>query len=140
MNGQERSFATTEKIESKSMYRFASNLNLDDLVSSEIQQICLGPADVQFRFGSGTCISVQGRVTLAVEGQVLSEWSTTDGWSNREFQRMFNSQIKEYEVVNDRLLEIRFMDGLALQLHDDSDQFESLQIYPGGYVVAQIVV
>lgn len=122
------------------MYRFASDLNLDDLVGSEIQQMCLGPADVQFRFGSGTHIAVQSRATLAVEGSVLSEWTATDGWSNHKFQRMFDSQVKEYAVVNDRLLELRFMNGFTLQLHDDSDQFESLQIYPGGDVREQIVV
>lgn len=122
------------------MYRFASDLNLNDLVGLEIQQICLGPADVQFRFGSGTHIAVQSRATLAVEGLVLSEWTATDGWSNRKFQRMFDSPVKEYAVVNDRLLELRFMNGFTLQLHDDSDQFESLQIYPGGDVREQIVV
>ena len=122
------------------MYRFASDLNLDGLVGAEIQQVCLGPADVQFRFGSGACIAVQGRATLTVEGSVLSEWTATDGWSNREFQLIFDRQVTEYAVINDRLLEIRFTNKFALQLHDDSDQFESLQIYPGADVREQFVV
>jgi hypothetical protein len=122
------------------MYRFASDLRLDDLVGSEIQQICVGPADVQFHFGSGTCIAVQSRVTLVISGAALCEWSIPVGWSNCEFQRLFNCTITACAVLNDRLLEIRFTDGLALQFHDDSDQFESLQIYPKGSVIDQIVV
>ena len=122
------------------MYRFASDLNLDDLVGSEIQQICLGPFDVQFRFGSDTCIAVQGRVTLVAAGDVMCEWTVLGGWSNGEFQRLFNCSIETYAVLNDRLLEIGFQGGLALHLHDDSDQFESLQIYLKGDVVGPVVV
>jgi hypothetical protein len=122
------------------MYRFTSDLKLDDLVGSEIQQICLGPADVQFRFDSGTCIALQSRATLVDAGVALCEWTAASGWSSCEFQRLFNCAANAYAVINDRLLEIRFVGGLALQFHDDSDHFESLQIYPGGSVVDQIVV
>ena len=122
------------------MFRFSTDLMLDDLVGSEIQQICLGPADIQFRFGSGTCIAVQSRATLLRAGDALCEWNPAGGWSNCEFQRLFACSICAYAVLNARLLEIRFSDGLALQFHDDSDQFESLQIYPGGSVVDQIIV
>ncbi|WP_395400570.1 hypothetical protein ACHMW6_24110 [Pseudoduganella sp. UC29_106] len=122
------------------MYRFASDLNLDDLVGTELQQICLGPTDVQFRFGSGTCIALQSRATLVTAGLAQSEWTASDGWSNHKFQLMLHSPVREYVVLSERLLEIRFTNDLALQLHDDFDQFESLQIYPGGDVVDQIVV
>ena len=122
------------------MYRFASDLRLDDLVGSEIQQICVGPSDVQFRFGSGTCIAVQNRATLVRAGESLCEWAAVGGWSNCEFQCLFNCTIDGYGVLNDQLLEIRFIGGLALQFHDDSDHFESLQIYPGGSVVDSIAV
>jgi len=122
------------------MYHFPSDLNLDDLVGSEVHQICLGPADVQFRFGSRTCIAVQSRATLVAAESAISVWTGPDGWSNREFQQMLGLPVRQYAVLTDRLLEIQFMNGLVLQLHDDSDQFESLQIYPGGDVLEQIVV
>jgi len=73
-----------EKFKWESIYRFAANLNLGDLIGSEIQQICLGPADVQFGFGSGTCIAAQSRATLTAEESVLSEWTATDGGGDRE--------------------------------------------------------
>lgn len=122
------------------MYRFASDLRLDELVGSEIQQICVGPSDVQFRFDSGTCIAVQSRATLLQAGEMICAWAVAGGWSTSEFQRLFNCTIDGYAVLNDRLLEIRFISGLALQFHDDSDQFESLQIYLGGSAIDSIVI
>jgi len=46
------------------MYRISEDLDLKEIVGSEIQQVCSGRYDVQFRFGSGTCIAVQGDITL----------------------------------------------------------------------------
>jgi hypothetical protein len=45
------------------------------------------------------------------------------------FQVLLNQEVKGVNVPHDRLIELRFAGGLALQLLDNSDQYESIQIY-----------
>jgi hypothetical protein len=111
------------------MYRIAADLDLHDIVGSEIQQICLGRSDVQFRFGSGTAICVQSRATLLEHGRTVATWDEKTNWTQLDFQKLLMIPILSYSVPNERLLEIHFAHDLTLQLHDDSDQFESMQIY-----------
>ncbi len=122
------------------MYRIAQSLDLDDIVGSEIQQISLGRYDVQFHFGSRTRIVVQSRATLLERGEIIAAWEENRNWTTLEFQRLLNAPIEGYSVPDDRTLEIRFSSELVLHLHDDSDQFESMQIYPLGDAVGQIVI
>jgi hypothetical protein len=122
------------------MYRISSGIDLKDIVGSEIHQICLGQFDVQFRFGSKTVICVQSRITLLDRGAIVASWDEKANWTTLEFQKLLNVPIIDYSVPNDRLLEIQFFGGLTLQLHDDSDQHESMQIYPRGEVVGQIII
>ena len=122
------------------MYRITGDLDLGDIVGSEIHQICLGRYDVQFRFGSKTLIAVQNRATLLENGETIGAWDEETNWTSLAFQRLLNLRVESYSVPNDRLLEIRFYGGLALHLHDDSDQFESIHIYPRGETVGLIVI
>ena len=55
------------------MYRISSDLDLRDIVGSEVEQIRLGRSDIQFVFGSGTTICVQSRVTLVERGDTIAE-------------------------------------------------------------------
>ncbi|MDP2033848.1 MAG: hypothetical protein Q8K29_10615 [Polaromonas sp.] len=57
-----------------------------------------------------------------------------------DFQRLLMIEVLSYAVPHDRLLEIHFAGGLVLQLHDDSDQFESMQIHLRGRANDPIVV
>jgi hypothetical protein len=122
------------------MYRISSDLDLRDIVGSEVQQIRLGRSDVQFVFGSGTTICVQSRVRLVERGNTISEWDEEENWTSLDFQRLLMIEILRYAVPHDRLLEIHFAGELTLQLHDDSDQFETMQIYLGGSANGPIVV
>ncbi len=112
------------------MYRIPDDLDLNDIVNSEIQQICLGRYDVQFHFASGTIVAVQGDVTLLDGDKVIGTWNEAGNWTSLGFQQLLNVAVTGYSVVNDRLLQINFASGLILHLHDYSDQYESFQIYP----------
>ena len=117
------------------MYRIPADIDLSDIVGSEIQQVCLGRYDVQFHFASGRTISVQGDVEVLEHDSVLASWNENDNWSSTGFQQLLNTTVKSYSVPNDRLLEINFDRNLILRLYDSSDQYESMQIYPGGTIV-----
>lgn len=112
------------------MYGFPKDLELGDIVGSEIQQICLGRSDVQFRFGAERAICAQALVEVFRNEELVSVWSEEGNWSNVSFQMLFGVAVDSYAVLHERLLEIRFKDGLRLRLHDTSSQFESVQIYP----------
>jgi hypothetical protein len=122
------------------MYRIAADLDLRDIVGSEIQQICLGRSDVQFRFGSGTTICVQSRVTLVEHGRTVATWDEKENWTQLDFQKLLMIPVLGYSVPNERLLETHLTGDLTLQLHDDSDQFESMQIYQRNVRKGPIVI
>lgn len=114
------------------MYRIPDDLVLNEIVGSEIQQICCGKYDVQFHFHSGTNIAVQGDVTLLDGDRIIGNWTESGNWTNVFFQQLLNLAVIGYFVPNDRLLQINFEQGLVLQLYDSSDQYESFQIYRTG--------
>lgn len=117
------------------MYGFPKKINLEDIVGSEIQQICLGRYDVQFLFGSKRRICAQGLVEVLEKTHKVAEWTEGGNWSSVAFQSLLNATIESYRVPNERLLEIRFSGGFALLLHDSSERFETVQIYPEIIVV-----
>lgn len=111
------------------------DLNLSDIVGSEIQQIRVGRYDVQFHFGSGRGINVQGNVDILKGAHVIAEWREEAGWSTVAFHKLLNTTVVGYRVPHERLLEIQFEGELVLRLHDSSEQYESMQIYPEGIIV-----
>ena len=110
------------------MYRFSGDIDLDEIVGSEIQQICMGRFDVQFHFRSGTRIAVQGEVTLHRDRELIATWNEKDNWNNIAFQELLNLTVKGHSTPNERTFEIDFEDSISLRLHD-SDEFECCQIY-----------
>jgi hypothetical protein len=117
------------------MFGFPNDLNLDDIVGSEIQQICIGRSDVQFRFGSKRHMCSQGLVEVFHDHLLVASWNVEAGWSSIEFQRLLHCAIENYNLLDERRLEIVFDGGLALHLHDNSDEFETIQIYPEFIVI-----
>ena len=121
------------------MYRISKDIDLNEIVGSEIQQICSGRYDIQFHFHSGTNISVQGEISLLDRGQVLGTWNEEQNWTSLSFQQLLNVKVIQYSVPNDRLLQIDFANGFILQLHDSSDQYESFQIYTNDRNVITVI-
>ena len=112
------------------MYGFSKDLKIEGVAGSEIQQICLGRSDVQFLFGSGTRICVQSFVEVFKGEELIATWDEEKNWNTGEFQKLLSATVDAYLVIDERVLEIRLQDKLRLRLHDNSTQFESLQIYP----------
>jgi hypothetical protein len=121
------------------MYLIPKSIDLSFLLEADLNQIGLGRHDVQFVFSSGARICVQGRASVLEHGSKVSEWSET-GWSSLDFQKLLNRSVSGFSVPNDRLLQIEFTNGLSLQLHDNSNQYESMQIYTANPDVPLIVI
>lgn len=110
------------------------------MVGCNLIQIRLGGADVQFVFDPAVVIAVQSRVVCLNAENTVATWDGKNGWDSIQFQSLLNATVSSYSVVSDRLLEIRFAEGLKLQLFDNSDQFESMQIYVKGDELGPIVI
>jgi len=85
-------------------------------------------------------ISVQSRITLFEGKDAVAEWTPETNWTSLAFQRLLMVTISGFSVLNERLLEIRFTGGLAAHFHDESDQYESMQIWLSGESLGPIVV
>jgi hypothetical protein len=122
------------------MYRFSQELDLSNIVGCELNQVCLGGYDVQFVFDSKTTIVVASRVSLFEHNELVATWNPDINWSDLRFQSLLNTVVLGYSVINDQTLEIRFANNFSLRLYDESDQFESLQIYFKGDSDSPIVI
>jgi hypothetical protein len=112
------------------VYGFSAGLDLRNIIGCNLSLLGLGEFDVQFNFGgSGIRFCIQGRICLLENGRPISAWDDQTKWTSLSFQKLLNVTVKSYSVSNDRLLEINFENGLTLQLHDDSEQYEAMQIY-----------
>jgi hypothetical protein len=54
--------------------------NLDALVGRQLNQVCMGPYDLQFRFDSANTISCQGRVVVDYEERSVLVFQGEDPW------------------------------------------------------------
>ncbi len=122
------------------MHGFSSELKIDGLVDAELEQICIGKFDLQFRFSSGTMISVQNDVRLLRDGEVLASWTEDSGCDGIEFQELLNVSVTSYGSMDEHQLRIGFQNGLILELSDDAGQYESVQIYPFGDFSKMLVI
>jgi hypothetical protein len=114
------------------MYGFTSDLMIECLIASDLQQICIGKCDVQFRSGSGTLIAVQGGARILKNDTKTAVWSEENSWDTPAFYELLNHSVTRYAVLNRNVLHLDFDNGLVLELTDNSDQYESMQIYPNG--------
>jgi len=122
------------------MHGVPSDLIVEGLIGSDLQQICIGKHDVQFRFRSGTFIAVQGGARILKYETQVSVWTDEGSWDTLAFHELLNHSVTGYAVASNHVLRIDFDDGLVLELIDDSDQYESMQIYPNGELGSIIVI
>lgn len=117
------------------MYGFSEDLKLEGIVGSEIQQMCLGRYDVQFIFSSGIRICVQSLIEVFEGAELVATWDEERNWTSIAFQKLVSETVDSYAVLSKHTIEIRFRNGLQLRLHDNSTEYESLQIYPEFIVI-----
>lgn len=128
-SGRSQARACYAGVRHDNMHRVPENLDLSTLLGATLNMIGLGRYDVQFTFEAKTTICLQGNATLLQNGVEIATWDEENNWSSLVFQRLLNQSVESYSVPHDRLIEIKFTNSFALQLHDSSDHYESMQIY-----------
>jgi hypothetical protein len=121
------------------MYRFAKDLDLSILIGRDLNQICVGRHDIQFRFSPDVSISLQSRATVLHDGKIAATWVEDKGWSSTGYHKLLNQTVISARVESESMLEIVLSDHWQLQLFDESDQYESMTLC-GLYEDDRIVV
>ncbi len=112
------------------MYRFPTELDLSDVVGQCTTQLRVGEFDLQFTIGP-VHFAVQSPVELFSDGSLIGRW-TEGHWPSESFLEILNEAVTEYAVPNDRLLVVKFRNGIEMHLVDDSDQYECMNIMVEG--------
>ena len=112
------------------MYRIPNELDLSPVVGTFTTQVRVGQFDLQFTFGP-VSFNVQSPVNLFRDGKLFAHWEEGQ-WPDPGFYDIMNATVTRGEVVNDRLIVLEFDNGIGMQLEDNSDQYESMQIYFAG--------
>lgn len=108
------------------MYRIPDNLDLSPVVGEVTTQVRVGQFDIQFTFGSVN-FAIQSPVNLFRDCNLIAHWEE-GRWPDSGFYDIMNTRVRRCEAVTDRLIILEFENDLAMQLEDDSDQYESMQI------------
>jgi hypothetical protein len=119
------------------MFGVPANLDLSQLIGDYLTAIQLGQFDLQFKFGSGISICVQGDWQLRKASSELID-QAVDPPASREFyrvHRLLDKTVTNFTVDPPRSFTLYFDDGFSLTVFDSSQQFESFQIWPRGIVV-----
>ena len=114
------------------MNRIAPGLDLSFCIGHSLDQIAIGKFDVQFKFGSGVTLALQSEGELVQSGAVVATWTELAGWSSLAFFPLLNQTVARARVFDERTIELQFSEGQVLRLFDNSDQFESMQIFGPG--------
>ncbi len=108
------------------MYRIPKNLDLTKAVGEFTTQICVGKYDIQFDLGD-VHFAVQSPIALMKNGGMLAKWE--EGvWPENGFIEIFNVNVSEINIPDDRTIIILFENDIEMHLIDNSDQYECMQI------------
>ncbi|QNP40180.1 hypothetical protein [Lysobacter solisilvae (ex Woo and Kim 2020)] len=119
------------------MYGFPADLDLSPALGQETTQLCVGPYDLQFSFGT-VAFAIQSKVEIWRGGDPAGIWEA-GGWPDPAFYQVLNTALLAFAVLDPKRLSLRLANGLELLLLDTSEQYESMQIYVGGLDGAHII-
>ncbi len=121
------------------MYSIPPNPDLSGILGSALVQVCFGEHDLQFHFDSGAWIGSQATVEHYGNGALLGSWNENQ-LIGPAFRSLLGKAPTHFIVPNPQRLDLHFEHGQVLTLVDDSDQFESFQVYQHGKSLPSLVV
>jgi hypothetical protein len=111
------------------MHRFdPKSCDFAYLVDGCLSQISIGKFDVQFEFEKAR-FCVQSRVEILLSDGQIARWREDCGWDSTLFQRILNLNVVAIRVLSPEILEIEMQDKARIRIWDESDQYESVQVY-----------
>jgi hypothetical protein len=118
------------------MYGVPSDLDLRRFQGDSLIQIALGEWQIQFRFQSGTNISVEGHWELKNSSGVLMDKAMENAKrENYKIHCLLGRTVLETMLEAPTSFTLVFDNGMSLTIFDDSEQYESFSIQPGNIFV-----
>ena len=87
----------------------------------------MGQWDIQFTLGN-IDFAIQSEVSLYRDKMLIGKW-TEGTWPDATFLELMNTKVVNWELRSDKLLLLKFENGIEMHLVDNSDQYESMQIH-----------
>src|SRR5262245_53284110 len=109
------------------MYRIPQELDLTKIIGEFTTQFCVGKYDIQFSLGEMK-FGVQSEIEIIESGKIVGVWRP-ERWPDGRFLEIINMAVSKTEIPDDRTIILHFENGLEMHLHDNSDQYESMQIF-----------
>jgi hypothetical protein len=119
------------------MHGVPANLDLGPFHGDYLTQVCIGLHDLQFKFGGCGYICVWGRWEVRDAAGLLLD-QAVDHPAAREcyrVHRLLMATVVGSRVDPPRSFSLVFDNGMTLSVFDDSEQYESCSIEPGGIVI-----
>lgn len=109
------------------MYRLADDFDLSELVGQQLNQLCIGPFDIQLHFDDGWTIRGQGKVSGVIESRrevwFHGEWNTT-----LYLPHVVGKDVIDWKKNGDFEFELEFLGGAKLAFETTESQYEDFII------------
>jgi hypothetical protein len=112
-----------------------ADLDLAPLIGRQLNQICIGPFDLQFRFDSDRSIACQGRVIVEVDG---SSEQVFDGsaWGDVSLlPRIAGREVASWKIEATHEFSISLTGGAKLRFQSTDCPYEEFVIHPEIWVI-----
>ncbi len=123
------------------MYGVRKDLDLAPFVGSTLNQVAIGPHDLQLHFdradpadGSAS-LSIWGRFEVRDRDGSILEAGTPSDTRTRYLQDLVGTVVSSATAEPPSAIVLAFRSGRSVRVVDDTDQYESFAIEPGNVIV-----
>ncbi len=122
------------------MHGIPAHLSLSSFSGDQLEQVCVGSYEIQFRFASGAEISVEGKWELTDSAATVVDGADRDShpYSRSgplKVHLLLGQTVTRWTVNAPTFFSLQFGSGHTLSIFDDSQEYESFSIQPGNIYV-----
>lgn len=122
------------------VYGVPADLDLEPLVGRSLINIVLGTYNTMFSFDDSGGVNADGRWEVRdAEGTILGGRSRGEpsemDLADVPFSLLLGATVKSTSTTPPSYFELALSNGVSLRFYDDSDDYESVTVHPGDYVI-----
>ena len=113
------------------------DFSLERVVGRELNQICIGPYDLQFRFDCDFVVSCQGRVVAELDGASVVVFKEDEPpWVDvAPLPRLAGRTALSWQVEGTHEFSITLSDGARIRFVSFDCPYEEFSIQPDGFII-----
>jgi hypothetical protein len=118
------------------MYGVPKDLDLSRFRGDSLIQIAIGEFQIQFHFGSGSSIAVEGDWELKDQsGKLIDRDMENSARESYHIHHLLGRTVLTTKLDPPKSISLHFDNGMTLTILDSSNQFESFLVQPGNIIV-----